>query len=142
MKKIDFGNIYFEYGSIVIEKLNSQDKASAKNIEINFDQDHQYYIVTANVHKDIYVCSQENGEKTDVIICEIEEEVEINDDLLSLIDNEVLHLINYSYKNLYVDHRKNQYTGERNFFLFLKKGSYKSKETSTVEYISNNILVR
>ena len=45
MKKIDFGNIYFEYGSIVIEKLNSQDKASAKNIEINFDKDHQYYIV-------------------------------------------------------------------------------------------------
>ena len=142
MKKIEFGNVYFEGSAIVIEKTKVKEKSDSRNIEIHFDKEHQFYIVTAETNKHIYVCSQENGEKTDVFLCEVDEEQEIDEELISSLEDEVLDVIEYSLKNFYIDHRKNQYTGDRNFFLFLKKGSYKSKEISKVEYISNNILVR
>ena len=142
MKEIEYGYISFEHNSILIEKTNVPEKSNAKNIKVTFDKDHNWYSVTATIQKKIYVCSQEEYEKTDVFLCEVEEDQELDEELISLVQSEILNEIEYSLKDFYIDHRKNQYTGDRNFYLFLRKGQYKSKTDATVEYISNNISIR
>ena len=69
------------------------------------------------------------------------EDLEIDKDFMENLKNEVLELIQYTMDDIYVDTRKNQYTGERDFFLFLKKGSYKLRELSSQEYFTNNIFI-
>ena len=139
----DFADIDVNNGIVSIKQYNSEKNSNSKNICVFYIKDSGLYKVTFDSYKKIYVCSNDDGIKSDVMITQIEndDDLEIDKDFMENLKNEVLELIQYDMHDLYVDTRKNQYTGERDTFVFLKKGSYKLRELSNQVYWTNNIFI-
>jgi hypothetical protein len=116
-------------------------KINAKDIKIYYDEMEKLYYVKAFMYKEIFVCSREENAQSDVVLVKIDEEMEIDEDFITSLNNEVLNLIQYTMNDLYIDTRKNQYTGDRDSYVFLKKGNYRLKEMKNICFWTNNILV-
>lgn len=142
MISIDFGEITFENNCVVIQKYNSEEKSNARNISVTYIEEEKLFSIKATVNKKIFVCSREEEGQFDVVICQLEEDQEVEATFIESLNNEVLSLIQYSENDLYIDARRNQYTGEKDYFLFLRKGSYKLKQLSEQKYWTSNILIK
>lgn len=116
-------------------------KINAKDIKIYYDEMEKLYCVEALMYKEIFVCSREENAQADVVLVKIDEETEIDEDFITSLNNEVLNLIQYTMNDLYIDTRRNQYTGDRDSYVFLKKGNYRLKEMKNICFWTNNVLV-
>lgn len=142
MISIDFGEITFENNCVVIQKYNSEEKSNARNISVTYIEEEKLFSIKATVNKKIFVCSREEEGQFDVVICQLDEDQEVEATFIESLNNEVLSLIQYSENDLYIDARRNQYTGEKDYFLFLRKGNYKLKQLSEQKYWTSNILIK
>ena len=140
----EFADISIDRNCVVIQRLSAEERANSKNIKVNFYKDKNLYEIEFLEYKKIYVCSRDGDDQSDVLICQIdkEQEDEIDSEFISSLNNEVLSLIQYRFDDLYVDIRKNQYTGDKDYFIFLRKGFYKSTNLSEQFFETNNILVK
>ena len=140
----EFADINIEGNCVVVQRLSSEEKANSKNVNVSFNKDKNLYEIEFLEYKKIYVCSRDESEKSDVLICQIdkEQENEIDGGFIDSLNNEVLSLIQYNFDDLYVDIRKNQYTGDKDYFIFLRKGFYKSTNLSKQSFETNNIIIK
>lgn len=139
----DFADIDVNNGIVSIKQYNSEKNSNAKNIKIVCYKETGLYKVNFDSYKRIFVCSNDDGRQSDVMIIQIDDsdDLEIDKNFMENLKNEVLELIQYDMHDLYVDTRKNQYTGDRDTFIFLKKGNYKLRELSNQIYWTNNIFI-
>ena len=140
----EFADISVDGNCVVIQRLSTEERANSKNVKVDFYKDKNLYEIDFFEYKKIYVCSREENEKSDVLICQIDkdQENEIDGEFITSLNNEVLSLIQYNFDDLYIDIRKNQYTGDKDYFIFLRKGFYKSINLSEQFFETNNILIR
>lgn len=144
MDKISFAEVNIENNVLTIRKHNSKKFSNASDVEVKYLTEEHLYYVSMTSHKKIHVCTKDENGQSDVLITQIDnedEEFEMNEDYINSLKHEVLELIQFDLDDLYIDKRKNQYTGEWDNYIFLRKGSYKSKELSKQEYWVSNILI-
>ena len=140
----EFVDMNIQGNCVIIQRLSSEERSNAKNVKVSYNKDVNLYEINFLEYKKIYVCSREENEQSDVLICQIEkdQEDEIDSEFIDSLNNEVLSLIQYDFNDLYFDVSKNQYTGDKDNFIFLRKGFYKLKELSKQCYETNNVLFK
>lgn len=143
IRRFGFGNIEVVNGIVEIKQCHSEKNSNAKNIRVFYDKETDLYKTIFESYKKIFVCSNDDGKQSDVMITQVDnsEDLEIDKNFMENLKNEVLELIQYDMEDFYIDTRKNQYTGDRDTFIFLKKGNYKLRELSIQVYWTNNIFI-
>lgn len=143
--KFDFAQLKLENNGVNIDVTNSKDY-NAINIKFFYNKKLNLYHITGEIFEDLYVThTSDLSSVDDIMIGRTEKDIDIDEETIVGMKEAKVHKlfdeILVEPDDFYVQGISNEYSDEKDYYIYLKRGKYRKIKPNKFEYFTNNVLI-